>query len=117
VRLTLIALACAALVLVGCSSEGESVPPQVETEVEVSQPGLQLDPEEIPNAAQMEALAVEILGSPTSEADATALIESEGFTARVTERDGESLPVTMDYRIDRFNLTVVDGIVTELSVG
>jgi hypothetical protein len=86
-------------------------------EVEVSEPGLQLDPEENPNAASMEALATEILGSPTSESDATALIESEGFTARVTERDGEPLPATMDYRIDRFNLTVVDGIVTELSVG
>jgi len=116
-RRTLIGIACAALILVGCSSEGESVPPPVETEVEVSQPGLQLDPEEIPNAAEMEAIAAEILGSPTSEADATALIESEGFTARVIERDGEPLPVTMDYRIDRFNLTVVDDIVTQLSVG
>jgi PBP1b-binding outer membrane lipoprotein LpoB len=107
-------LACSILGFVGCSSQSEPAPP---VEVEMSEPGLQLDPEENPNAALMEALAAEILGSPTSESDATALIESEGFTARVTERDGEPLPATMDYRIDRFNLTVVDGIVTELSVG
>lgn len=113
-RRSLIAIACTVLVLGACSSQSQPAPP---AEVEVSEPGLQLDPEENPNAESMQALAGEILGSPTSEADAAALIESEGFTARVTERDGESLPVTMDYRIDRFNLTVDDDIVTKLSVG
>lgn len=87
-------------------------------ESDVSSPsGLQLDPDEIPDAQAMEALAEEILGSPTSESDAIALIESEGFVARVTERDGESLPATMDYRTNRFNLTVTDDTVIEMSVG
>jgi hypothetical protein len=115
-RRTLLALLLTGLILSACASSGEESAVVDDTDVS-SAPGLQLDPEEIPNAPAMEALAAEILGSPTSEADAIALIESEGFTARVTQRDGESLPATMDYRTDRFNLTVTNDTVTDLSVG
>jgi hypothetical protein len=31
--------------------------------------------------------------------------------------DGESLPMTMDYRLDRINLTLQDGIVVDASWG
>lgn len=52
-----------------------------------------------------------------TEADATAAVEAAGFTARVVERDGESFPITMDYRVDRVNLTVQDGLVTVATIG
>ncbi len=115
-RRWLLALLVTGLVLTACTSSGDESVAVDDNDV-ISVPGLQLDPAEIPNAAAMEALAAEILGSPTSEADAIALIERDGFTARVTERDGEPLPATMDYRTDRFNLTVTDNTVTNLSVG
>lgn len=53
----------------------------------------------------------------TSEAEATAEATANGWGVRVVERDGRSLPATMDYRIDRVNLTVVDDVVTAVSVG
>jgi hypothetical protein len=113
-RRTLLVLLCVGLVLGGCAGEETIAVDEAEVSAEA---GLQLDPAGIPNAAAMEALAAEILGSPTSEADARALIEREGFVARVTERDGEFFPTTMDYRTDRFNLKVTNDTVTELSVG
>lgn len=74
-------------------------------------------PADNPNAVEMQRIAEEILGSPTSEADATALIEAEGFISRVVERDGEPFPATMDYRIERFNLVVADDRVIGITVG
>ena len=44
------------------------------------------------------------------------LVEA-GFGARVVERDGVSLPVTMDYRPDRVNLSVADDIVVRAAWG
>lgn len=52
-----------------------------------------------------------------TEADATAAIEAAGFTARVVARDGEFFSITMDYRLDRVNLTVEDGVVTVATIG
>ncbi|HUF97143.1 MAG TPA: hypothetical protein VMM60_03365, partial [Ilumatobacter sp.] len=50
------------------------------------------------------------LGLPLDEFSKVA--ETLGVEVRVTERDGESLPVTMDYRSDRVNVSVVttDGV-------
>ena len=42
---------------------------------------------------------------------------SGGWVVRVVARDGEYFPVTLDYSTSRVNLTVVDGIVTSVSVG
>ncbi len=42
-----------------------------------------------------------------TEADATALLD--GCLWRVLERDGKSLPGTMDYRQERRNLGIRDG--------
>lgn len=94
------------MALVGCVA-GEEPPVPVVLEI----------PADNPNAAQMQRIAGEILESPTREADAVALIEAEGFTARVVERDGEPLPATMDYRIERFNLVITDDQVTGITVG
>lgn len=41
---------------------------------------------------------------------------SAGTPARVVERDGESLPVTMDYMVGRHNFHVRDGRVYEVGV-
>lgn len=41
---------------------------------------------------------------------------TENKAARVVERDGESLPVTMDYMPGRLNLSVKDGKVYEVQV-
>ncbi len=50
------------------------------------------------------------------EGVAIAIAEAQGTPARVVERDGEQLPITYDLRPGRLNLTVLDGIVTEIQV-
>ena len=52
-----------------------------------------------------------------SELEAIKLIESEGFTARVVARDGESLPATKDYRLDRVNISIENGVVVSAELG
>lgn len=49
-----------------------------------------------------------------SEDEAEEALDDRGWTLRVTRRDGEDLPVTMDLRPDRVNVEVVDGEVTEV---
>lgn len=51
------------------------------------------------------------------ENDAVTLIEDNGLRARVVCRNGKHFGVTMDYRIDRINLTVVDGKITRTQIG
>ena len=50
-------------------------------------------------------------------ARARTAAQEGGYAFRVVSVDGESRPVTMDYRPDRLNATVVDGRVTEVTVG
>jgi len=59
--------------------------------------------------------AAALVGS--SEAEATEAAKSKGWDVRVVSRDGEDFPVTMDYRGDRVNLTIVDDVVTASTVG
>lgn len=42
---------------------------------------------------------------------------ADGFTTRILMLDGEGQMVTADYRSDRLGFTVVDGVVTDVSVG
>jgi hypothetical protein len=46
-----------------------------------------------------------------SEAEATDRLEAMGYEVRVVARDGESFAVTDDYRTDRVNLEIKDGVV------
>ncbi len=39
------------------------------------------------------------------------------YSFRVTTRDGVSYGVTCDARLDRVNLTLVDGLVTDYDIG
>jgi hypothetical protein len=52
-----------------------------------------------------------------TEADAVSLIDGVGWTSRISARDGESFVLTMDYRTDRVNLEIEDGIVTVATIG
>lgn len=56
-----------------------------------------------------------LIGKKVAKARAEAT--DEGYEFRVVSVDGESKPVTQDYRPDRLNATVVDGRVTEVTVG
>jgi len=69
------------------------------------------------------------MGNPTEESagdvlvgltedDATTAAEGHGWAFRVARRDGEDLPLTMDFRPDRVNVEVTDGEVTAVvSIG
>lgn len=52
-----------------------------------------------------------------AEADAIAVIEEQGWTSRISARDGEYFALTMDFRSDRVNLEIVDGVVTVATIG
>lgn len=52
-----------------------------------------------------------------SELEATKVIESAGFTARVVARDGEALATTKDYRLDRVNISIENGVVVSAELG
>lgn len=49
--------------------------------------------------------------------DAVKLLEDQGLKARVVSEDGVEQMHTADARSDRYNLTVVDGVVTDAYVG
>lgn len=59
-----------------------------------------------------EESAADLVGLTEDEAEAAA--EELGWTFRVTRRDGEDLPATMDLREDRVNVEVTDGEVTAI---
>ena len=83
---------------IGVCPPGDGSPP------EPDDPGT-IDPAVPPN----------VIGLRTRQA-IERLVEA-GFGARVVERDGTSLPVTMDFRDDRVNLSVVDDVVVSARVG
>lgn len=52
-----------------------------------------------------------------AEAYAIGKIEEAGYEWRVVQRDQEMFPATKDYRPNRINLTIKEGIVYKVSVG
>ncbi len=62
-----------------------------------------------------EEVGATVVGS--SEADAREAIVAAGCVMRVATRDGVSHPLTMDFRSNRINVAVDDGVVTAASVG
>jgi hypothetical protein len=83
------------------------------------EPAPQPLPEPVPpdelDPTEAQAVAAEIVGS--SEEDAVATIEAAGLVARVIARDGEELAATDDHRVDRIDLRIEGGVVTEAGVG
>ena len=62
--------------------------------------------------------AKKVVGMP--EAEAIAQLEqniNHPMTTRVVSRDGQDYPVTMDFSPNRVNLTIENGVVTNVSVG
>jgi hypothetical protein len=83
-------------------------------------PGTQINPDGPALSMEEEAsvsleVAGDIIGLP--EADAAAWAEKNGRTVRVGSRDGEFYALTMDYRPSRLTLDIVDGTVTNATVG
>jgi|GEM_PF-1301779 len=52
-----------------------------------------------------------------SEDEAMKVASSEGWEFRVAARDGEQYMLTKDYVMNRVNVTIVEGTITEVSVG
>ena len=63
------------------------------------------------------AFTDELVSNGVDEVTAAEQIESAGFTYRVVMIEGEGLPATMDYRTDRINLTLENGIVVDATWG
>ena len=64
------------------------------------------------------AVSQEVIGMTEEQAIQTIEgISSEQLTARVVRRDDENFAVTMDYRINRINLEIDNGLVTKTHIG
>ena len=61
------------------------------------------------------AFAAGLIGLDTKQAKAR--IADEGYEVRVVSVDGKQRPATTDYRPDRINLTIDDGVVTRATSG
>jgi len=75
----------------------------------VTEPGLE------PDQPVSNEPAEQLVG--LGEDEAMAVAKNNGFGVRVIERDGEQFPATMDYRTDRINVVVTDGIVVRAHIG
>jgi ABC-type Fe3+-hydroxamate transport system substrate-binding protein len=114
-KLIIIGALAATLVISACStqsSDSEVTSSAIPTP-ESSGSDMQYEPSET-----AQAVAAEVIGM--TEAEAISKIEgvsSEELTYRVTRRDDESYPMTMDYRLNRINLEIDNGLVTKTSIG
>jgi hypothetical protein len=52
-----------------------------------------------------------------TEKDAINEITNEGFTPRITKRNGRSYICTRDYKTDRINLEIKEGVVAKATIG
>lgn len=87
----------------------------IAVEPAVVEPQVDPAPTEDSAGAVSSAQAQSLVG--LSESDATETAKANGWESRVVSRDGTDLAITMDYRMDRVNLTIVDDVVTASTVG
>lgn len=73
-----------------------------------------IDGRSFTNESQVAQQPDDLIG--LTEEQAFAAVERGGNVARVVMRDGKSLPVTMDHAPGRHNFSIVDGIVSRVSV-
>lgn len=81
---------------------------------EIVMPGVP-DPEPEPATPAPQAFEETLVGM--SEESAIEGAESFGYSVRVVERDGEFFAVTEDYRTDRINVVINNGVVASASIG
>jgi hypothetical protein len=75
-------------------------------------------PTSLPCADEPTEESAEDLLVGLAEAAATDAAESCGWLVRVVRRDGEDLPMTLDFRPNRVNVEVTDGEITAIiSIG
>lgn len=67
--------------------------------------------------ANLPPAAAQILVSNMRVGDAVIAAENAGFEVRLVEVDGVSRPATMDYREDRLNFSVTNGVVVGVTQG
>ena len=67
--------------------------------------------------AQAQALCDDLIAKKATETDAQAAAEQAGMLFRVGTREGESFPMTMDFRPNRITVTIEGGVVTECTTG
>jgi hypothetical protein len=100
------ALVASTLVLTGCAAPT----PSPSSSAPVEDP---MDMDAI--AAKTQVFAETLFGM--AEGYAIEQIEAAGYEWRVVQRDLEMFPATKDYRPNRINLTIKEGIVYKVNVG
>lgn len=101
------------IMLVSCQTESDEPATEAGNAAEVEE--AQEVPEEVKKPA-FDVSKPESLVGFGFEMVEPALKESE-VVYRVVERDGEAFPVTMDYRADRLNFKIKDGVITAVNNG
>lgn len=71
------------------------------------------DPDDPPDHSGTEADGL----TGRDEAEAAAIARDRGLLVRIVARDGEWFPVTKDYRFDRVNFVIENGVVVQASIG
>jgi hypothetical protein len=66
-------------------------------------------------AAETDRFAKDLIGMASDTAEACAA--EVGYSWRVYEQDGEQFALTMDYRVERINVKIERGIVTDAYSG
>ncbi|MAS96811.1 MAG: hypothetical protein CMO55_26775 [Verrucomicrobiales bacterium] len=118
-RLLFFSLCIASLGWAGCKDKPEPAPakptekPEVEPAPELETPKKPESPKNMKPPSDPKDK--DFIGK-TEEA-AGKLAKKRGLKSRVVERDGQMLPATRDYRVDRVNFTVMKGKVTKVSRG
>ena len=113
----ILVLLTATMALTACSPQS-STPDAAVTATAIPAPESSGSEVELAPSDTVQAVADEVIGMSEAEAIETiAGISSEALTPRIVRRDDENFIVTMDYRLDRINLEIDNGIVTQASIG
>lgn len=86
------------------------------TDVAPPEPIATIEPDEVPVSNAIDDAAAQTLVG-LSEEEAMKVATGNGWAVRIAMRDGEGFMLTADYRQDRVNLTIANGVVTAVTVG
>lgn len=67
--------------------------------------------------ALVKATCEKLIADKATESQAQVAAEQNGLIFRVTSREGESFPSTLDYRVNRMNVEILAGIVSACTNG